>query len=459
MKNTAIRICLKKIRIILFWIAVWQIAAILAGSSLLVASPFEVVCALFRIVGSGSLFFTIFSSMGRILAGMMLALACGILLVAFSYCDSVVEELLQPFMLCVKTVPVASFVVILLIWQDSARLSVWISFLIALPVIYINFLEGLKKTDCRMLEMADVFRMSAWNRFWYIYRPPLVATVTAGMKLVAGMTVKAGVAAEIIGMVSHSFGEKLYLSKIYLNTDELFAWTLIIVLVSFLFEKCILLLVGIFFRLPVPVTRRLSSVKADIRADYPSGTVRLEHIAKSFGSNNILGDFGLLLSPGERIAVIAPSGSGKSTLFRLLAGLEMQDGGNIVTSGSISAVFQDTLLCESADALLNLNLVNGAASDENMRLLKELLGEVDCRKKCANYSGGMKRRVAIGRALCVQSDILLLDEPFASLDADTRKHCADIISEFSKNRTVILFSHSIEEAEMLNCTRIIKKLS
>ncbi len=121
-------------------------------------------------------------------------------------------------------------------------LSVFISFLVVYPVIHISTFSGLSQADYRLLEMAKVFHVPLWKQALHIYRLSLYPYLESGLKTALGMGFKSGIAAEVIGIPDGSIGEGLYLSKIYLSSAELFAWTLTIILVSTLFEKIVLFL-------------------------------------------------------------------------------------------------------------------------------------------------------------------------------------------------------------------------
>ena len=147
------------------------------------------------------------------------------------------EVLLRPYMAAVKAVPVASFIVIALLWLSGRRLSIFISFLMVLPVLYTAFLQGIRSADEKLLEMAQVFRMGRWNRLRGIYIPALRPYCRSACRACLGMCWKAGVAAEVIGFCTGSLGGMLYDAKVYLELDSLFALTLAIVLASVLFER------------------------------------------------------------------------------------------------------------------------------------------------------------------------------------------------------------------------------
>ena len=161
---------------------------------------------------------------------------------------SLVEILLRPYVLAIKSVPVASFIILALIWLRSSQLSLFISFLMVFPVLYINVLAGIRSADGQLLEMAQVFWVPWKRRVRMIYLPAVEPCLLAGSATALGMSWKAGVAAEVIGVVGGSLGERLYDAKIYLMTADLLAWTVVIVALSAGFEKLILWLLGRAFR-------------------------------------------------------------------------------------------------------------------------------------------------------------------------------------------------------------------
>lgn len=233
---------------VLFALLLWQIAAMCVDQSILLASPLDVLkrlCSIWRIENFWS---TIWFSFYHIAGGFLIALVLGIVLAALAGRFPLVETLLWPFMVTVKTVPVASFVVICLIWLSAQDLSVFISFLIVLPVVYGNVLQGIKSENRGMTELGQVLRMPFLRRLGYIHIPQLKTFILSACSTALGMAWKAGVAAEIIGIPDGSMGKQLYFAKIYLDTDDLLCWTLIIVIISVLFEKLFMYLLKSGFR-------------------------------------------------------------------------------------------------------------------------------------------------------------------------------------------------------------------
>ena len=140
----------------------------------------------------------------------------------------------------IKATPIASFVILALIWVSSKNLAVLIAFLIVLPVTYTNVLKGLSETDSQLLEMARVFRMPYGRKLRYIYGPAVRPYLLSAVSLGLGMCWKAGIAAEVIGLPARSIGRELYDAKLYLMTPELFAWTIVIIVLSAGFEKLVM---------------------------------------------------------------------------------------------------------------------------------------------------------------------------------------------------------------------------
>lgn len=233
---------LRKYLIWLFWIAVWQTANLLIHNDIIFVGPLDMVSALGELIGDGGFWATILNSFARISLGFLGAFALSILLGSLAYVFPLIKELLEPLMLLIKSVPVASFVILALIWIGSHNLAVFTSFLVVVPIVYVSTLSGLEHTDRKLLEMAQVFHMPLWKQIHYIYIPALLPYLTSGCKTALGMSWKSGVAAEVIGIPDGSIGEQLYYSKLYLDTAGLFAWTFVIIVVSAVFERFFLYL-------------------------------------------------------------------------------------------------------------------------------------------------------------------------------------------------------------------------
>lgn len=231
-----------KVFVIGFWLIVWELASLFIGQEILLASPVAVIKTLFVLVQSLDFWKTILYSSLRIITGFVLALIAGTLLAVLSYRFCLIEELFSPVMKITKATPVASFIILALVWIKSRNLSVLISFLMVLPMIYSNVIQGLAVADEKLLQMANIFHVGWFKRVTAIYipsvKPFFLTAVTVGL----GFCFKAGIAAEVIGIPTGSIGARLYEAKLYLMTKELLAWTIVIILISLFFEKVVVFL-------------------------------------------------------------------------------------------------------------------------------------------------------------------------------------------------------------------------
>jgi len=230
----------RKLLIGLFWIAGWQIASLLIDNTILFVGPADVVRTLIFLLPKADFWQSVASSFYKITLGTFSAFILGILLGSLAYRFALLKEFLEPVMLLMKSIPVASFVILALIWIGSKNLSVFICFTVVLPSIYVSTIAGLESTDKKLLELTGVFHTPVRKRIRMIYLPALFPYLYSSCKTALGMSWKSGIAAEVIGIPSRSIGEKLYMAKIYLSTAELFAWTIVIILVSAVFERVIL---------------------------------------------------------------------------------------------------------------------------------------------------------------------------------------------------------------------------
>lgn len=235
---------MKKIKLwaVLFWLAIWQLASLYINKEILLVSPIKVMIRLAELCMTAIFWKSIIFSLIRIATGFLLAALTGSILAALSARFKWIGELLAPLMLAIKSIPVVSFIILALIWFSSKNLSVLISFMMVLPIIYTNTLSGINSLDRDMQEMAQVFEIPLSRRLRYIALPQIMPFFYSGCEVALGLSWKSGIAAEVIGIPRGSIGERLQQAKVYLDTPDLFAWTVVIVLLSFLFERLILTL-------------------------------------------------------------------------------------------------------------------------------------------------------------------------------------------------------------------------
>lgn len=484
--NTFLTSRCRKIMIFLFWLVLWQTAALLINNSILMAGPREVGVALVRLIQEKSFWYSIAVSSVKISTGFFMAFWGGMFVGWLAFSRPLLREILAPAISFMKSVPVASFVILALIWMGSGRLSTLISFIVVFPVIYVNTIAGLDSTDKELLEMAQVFHIRGWRKGRCLHWPALLPYLSSSCKTALGMSWKSGIAAEVIGVPERTIGEQLYFSKIYLNTAELFAWTLVIILVSAGFEWLFLALLHragnrkpFFFPGGRTVSRAGALSVLHDRTYSPAGslpfcpafTLSITNLSKHFGNLEIFCRQTFSFSSETPTCIMAASGFGKTTLLRILLGLEQADEGEftivlspnetsadfpgngisvILSENEISAVFQENRLCEYLSPVDNLLLaVPGLSRKEAKQELSLLLPDECLNRPVSTLSGGMKRRAAIVRAVCFPGSIILMDEPFAGLDEETRLVAIAYILSRRRGRMLIFSSHQEEDAPNL----------
>lgn len=215
------------------WVIVWQLAAMTLGhGGLFLATPLQTLRALGLLLPTPAFWQRIAFSALRIVAGFVLAVVGGLVLGAAGTRWRTVRVLVDPVMQLIRAMPVASFVILALLWVSGSNLSVVVSFTHVLPVVYAGVVAGIADTDPQLLEMARVYRLSWTARLRYIWLPGIFPSFCEGCIAAMGMCWKSGVSAEVIGLPDHSVGDALYRAKITLSTPDVFAWTLVIVLLS-----------------------------------------------------------------------------------------------------------------------------------------------------------------------------------------------------------------------------------
>ncbi|MFV0439760.1 MAG: ABC transporter permease [Lachnospirales bacterium] len=246
--NNKLKFFTSKILPIAFWLILWYLADYYINNDIILSSPIEVAHKLLEMSKEKEFWASIYFSLGKIVLGFFIGVAFGCILSAFSIKLRWLKDLLNPLVIVMRSIPVASFIILCLMWIDVKNLSVFISFMMVFPIMYQNMYTGLENVNKDLLEMAKVFNLSAMYKVKYIYLSNLLPFFKSASIISLSLSFKSGIAAEVIGKPLGSIGEKLYGAKLYLNTAELLAWTVVIIIFSMLFEKLFLILLDYFMK-------------------------------------------------------------------------------------------------------------------------------------------------------------------------------------------------------------------
>ncbi len=429
-----------------FWLAVWVLVAALVAQPLILPGPGAVAVALLRLVWDAGTWAILAGSGARILGGLALAAVCGGVLTGVSVRSRTFSRLVAPALSFVKATPVACVVVLLLIWLGSARVSIAAVFLMALPGVYFSLAEGLAQANKPLEQMFRLHGVRGWRLFCAHTWREVLPFVLSCARAVIGMSWKAGVAAELIGMAAGTVGERIYQAKLLIETADLLAWTVLVVAASWACERVLVWLL----RVSGPVAWG-AAVRSHGRAGGPAGGGVAAELALAVGDRApwapALDGLVLRVPAGGCACVMGASGVGKSTLLALAAG----------ECAPCSMVFQDVRLVEDASALDNVLVCADACVDASSAtaLLRLLVPGVDVHARVAELSGGQRRRVEIARALLCPGDAVILDEPFTGLDAAARDVCAEVVLDLLDGRMLLLATHDTADARVLNISDII----
>ena len=242
--NKAWRQTAKTGAVLLFWLTAWYLLAAIVDRELLLPGPVAVWNSFCRLIVSDKFWLTALGSLARILLGFSLGMAGGLLLALVMYASPWVGALLSPLVKAVRAAPVASFIILALVWISTERLPVFISFLMVLPVAWANTLSGIRATDRQLLEMARSYSFGPMRTLRRIYlpslRPYLLAAATTGL----GLAWKSGVTAEVIANPRFAIGAELNAAKVTLEMPDMFVWTFVVVALSLLLEALLHKAVG-----------------------------------------------------------------------------------------------------------------------------------------------------------------------------------------------------------------------
>jgi NitT/TauT family transport system permease protein len=222
---------------IIFWLAIWQLASTVGGRFF--ASPIQVANALWELVPQITFWATVAVSGLRISMGFVAGALCGTVLAALASASIIARTLIAPLMNTLRAIPVVSFVVLVLIWRGPAALTIVVAAVLVAPVVFSAVVGGINAEDLELIEVARVYGATPLQRFRASMLPAVVPFFAAACQAGIGLAWKAGVSAELIGLPRGSIGEAIFDARLILATDQVIAWTVVVVAASALLEKLI----------------------------------------------------------------------------------------------------------------------------------------------------------------------------------------------------------------------------
>ena len=230
-------ILLKRLAPVLFWLLVWQTASLLIGKELLLPSPLRVFARLGSMITQGTYWKTVLYSVLRTAEAYLTGITAGCLLAMLCRLNTWADRLIRPALTVIRATPVASFIILLLVWLSSSGVPAAAGMLMVIPVVFVSVREGLENVDRNLIEMAECFRFGKLRIWTRIMLPSVFPAFIAACETCVGLCFKATIAAEVIGVPRNAIGSMLHSAKVYLETDTLLAWTVTVILLSMIFEK------------------------------------------------------------------------------------------------------------------------------------------------------------------------------------------------------------------------------
>lgn len=224
------------IAVTFFWLFLWQLLALWVNDSFFLPSPIDTFTELLKLISRGEFYRVVFFTLLRVLTGLVLGIASGIFLAVMCHKIPVVTKFIAPIITVIKAMPVATFIVLLQFTMASNSLTVFIGLLMVIPIVYQNVTNGFHSIPKELSEVCDIFEISSVKRFKILTLPTLLSYLVPAIITSIGLTFKAQVAAEIIIYAKDSIGQFMFDAKYNLNTPELFAWALVVVIFSLLLE-------------------------------------------------------------------------------------------------------------------------------------------------------------------------------------------------------------------------------
>lgn len=424
----------------------WQLLALWFGYSEIFPTVDKLFVSTLKLLGKESFYTALLFTVLRGGVGFVIAASVAFFCGSLAAFSSFWNRFFTPFVVIIRSVPVISIVLVALLWFSPGNLPVFIAFLTMFPVIYQSVVSSLLSVDRRLVEMAESFGYTRWQKTLAIYLPQVKMIILGGFSTATGFGWRAVIIGEALSQPLYGIGSGMKMAQVYVNVSELFAWTLMAVLVSYLFEILIRRMGKIRFSRRVHLSNNHSGSTSE------SVRIKLTGVSKNFADQSIIKAFDYSFDAGKVYLLKQTSGKGKTTLLRLIAGLVQPDGGKVSCDKTfrVAICFQDLRLCSWLTVEENVGFAVTTNAD---RLAIDTLLEVfeltsEKTKFPTQLSGGQQQRVALARALAANAQVLLLDEPLTGLDVALKSKVVRYINTYIVDKKPLVIWATHEEFEL-----------
>lgn len=214
----------------------WQVLFMFINKDIYLPSPLNVIRSFVQITTDKDFFSILSTTTLRVLLSFAISTFIGVLTGLVCGLNKTIYEIFEPMIVLIRSTPVISIIIIALIWFRSDYAPIFTGFLMCFPVIWSNVVQGIKSTDQHLIEMSKIYKVMPVQIIRTIYIPSAKPFIAAGLTTSLGLAWKVIAAAEVLSLPKYGIGSKLHDSKIYLESDKLLAWTLLIIIISYLFE-------------------------------------------------------------------------------------------------------------------------------------------------------------------------------------------------------------------------------
>ena len=232
--------------IVILWIGVWHLAALLLNNSLFLPSPQDTATALWELLGTPKFYKVVLLTLLRVLSGLLLGVLFGILFAVVCHKFSAIKRVFSPIISVIRSTPVATFIVLLWIMMDGSTLAIVVAFLMVMPIVWQNTLDGFASIPKELVEVAQVYELPLRRKYMVLILPVLSRYIFPAVITSVGLAWKSEIAAEIIAYTKDSIGMHINDAKSFLLTPTVFAWTIIVIVMSLLLEWTMKKILGRF---------------------------------------------------------------------------------------------------------------------------------------------------------------------------------------------------------------------